>query len=199
MSLPPGSFPRMAVSALLAPLAPALCLIPVIDSLHRDRRGMWAGQGIHEFLLGWLAVALLISVVGVLLRSWKRTALRHHILAMLAVGALPILLTLTGWLASVNWSGDPDVLAMAHPCIELFRPETFGLPAAVSQALLLSIAGMNFKWLVYGLDRNHPASPGWQVAGVLYVFVLMVDIGGQIGHINGAFPTWSSWMGSYCD
>jgi hypothetical protein len=199
MSFPRGSFSRMAVAALLAPLGPALCLLPVIDALHRNTSSMWAGQGIREFLLGWLAVSLLISVLGLLLRSWKRTALRHHILATLAIGALPILLTLTGWLASVNRNVDPDTVTLAHPCFELFRSETFGLQAAVSQALLLSIAGMSFKWLAYGLDRDSRASPAWQAAGVFYVLALLVDIGGQIGNINGAIPTWSSWMGNYCD
>jgi hypothetical protein len=179
MSFPRGSFSRMAVAALLAPLGPAVCLLPVIDTLHRDTNGMWAGQGIREFLLRWLAVSLLISVTGLLLSHWKRTALRHHILATLTIGALPALL--------------------ASTCSQLFRTATPGIQAAVSQALLLSIAGMSFKWLAYGLDRGRPATPAWQAAGVFYVLALVVDIGGQIGHINGAFPTWSSWMGNYCD
>jgi hypothetical protein len=167
MSFPRGSFARMSVAALLAPLGPALCVLPVLEAWRRDTQRDWVFRDTGEFLLAWLALSLFISVVGLLLRAWNKTALRHHLLTTLIIGAVPLLLTVVHWLLSMNWSGHPEVVAMPYPCHELLRSGTFDLPGKVTLALLVSTAGVAFKWLAYGFDADHKPGAGWQTTGVV--------------------------------
>lgn len=167
MSFPRGSFPRVALAALLSPLGSALYVLPALQAFRRSGVDDFDLMNVRGLLVAWLGMALLMSMLGFLFRYWNLTRLRHHLLLMLGVGLISMLLSM------------PHEIG-ALPVV---------IPVVITTALLASVTGVTFKWLAYGFDPDRPATTGWKIAGSAYVLALIINLICLMGFASGTLST----------
>lgn len=206
MNLARGSLPRLLATALLAPVVPlvlGLAWAAVWSTLTSQQifgqMPRWDG-----LILFWLAIAAAAAVFSVALRAVKKTRLRHHLLFSLAVAAIPVVITIAMLIDQmISAAGGPNltedglvVVENPYACQEFFRRGTLNLQ--VTLALWASIMAAVIKWMIYGFDRDKPATTGWKIAGAAYVLALAVDFLGTFGQMSGAYPGWTDLLSKLC-
>jgi hypothetical protein len=208
MNLARGSLPRLFAAALLAPVVPlilGLAWAAVWSTLTSQQifgqMPPWDG-----LILFWLAIAAATAAFSLVLRALKKTRLRHHLLFALAIGAIPVVITLAVWIARMISAADGPKLTedgfavIDNPygfCYELlFRRGTLNLQ--VTLAMWASVMAAVTKWMIYGFDRDSPTTTRWKIAGVAYVLALVVDFLGTFGQMSGAYPGWSDLLSKLC-
>jgi hypothetical protein len=180
MNLAVGSWRRFALAALLAPAAP-LVLLGAVMFFSRS------GFPPRLFVL-WLVLIPAIAVIGLSLRAWGKTRLRHHLIAALGTGiafTLGVLLLelVRGWSRTLEAAPSARLGSIdAAPPVEVHNPYACQMSRAFDDGfvvlwmlLLFGASLVTYKWLYLGNDTR-PVTRGWRIAGGVYLVALLVGL-----------------------
>lgn len=210
MNFARGSYPRIAAAALLSPALLAILLLAAdLALLLVYRTQPWSNpRSVVLVLLWWSGAAVVLVAIGIILRKLGTTRLRHHLLAGLTIGAIPLIGTLTQFFSAVSHRADAtaqgpvagaDVFIMVpYPCAELVRQETFDLPGAVHMMLSASLLASIYKWLAHGMT-GEATTPTWKVASGVYIVVWVLYLIEPLHYIYRSIPSWTGWVWKTCD
>lgn len=156
------------------------------------------GSGLPIFLMWCLGGSLLIGAIALGLRTWRKIRLRHHLLAGLCLGAVPVVMTLFTFISILTDPTEGDVIIQVpYPCVELVRHETLDLPGGVFWMLSLSLALVMFKWLVYGFTRE-ATTLAWKLAGAMYALAWILFLIEPFHYVNRKIPSWTNLVSENC-
>jgi hypothetical protein len=146
------------------------------------------------FCLAWAAG---MALPAWLLWKYRKVRLRHHLLAGLALGSIPVLITLAEFLDAIRAAPDAP-FNVPYPCAELVRHETFNLQGGVGTMLEYSLMMVLLKWITHGFTHE-TTSWGWKLAGGAYILAWAIFIAEPFNYVNRSIPSWTYWIAATCE
>lgn len=185
MNTAAGSWPRFWLGVLLAPLAliiPASAFeLVMLSEIAEITFGKYTFKEvalyiIRPLVLFWAFLSIMLMLMALVLRRFRKIRARHHVLAAMVTIVIVVCAVSAIDAIANEIVGDaalPDAVIVENPyCTRWVLWDTLRITAIL---LLFTLPALVFKWCAYGRDTRPVApEPVWRALGVIYAAGLVL-------------------------